>query len=185
MEPEIDDDALLVAAADDPEAFAQFYRRHVRGVLAYFRRRAPDAETAADLTAETFAAALEGRHRYTPERGPALGWLYGIARRRLIGYQRRGRVESTARRRMGMARIELSDEMLERVEAIADAELAKVDVALAALPDEQSAAIRARVLEDRGYHEIAATERVSEPAARQRVSRGLAALRARLRSQEQ
>jgi RNA polymerase sigma factor (sigma-70 family) len=185
MEPEIDDDALLVAAADDPEAFAQFYRRHVRGVLAYFRRRAPDAETAADLTAETFAAALEGRHRYTPERGPALGWLYGIARRRLIGYQRRGRVESTARRRMGMARIELSDEMLERVEAIADAELAKVDVALAALPDEQSAAIRARVLEDRGYHEIAAAARVSEPAARQRVSRGLAALRARLRSQEQ
>ena len=64
MEPEIDDDALLVAAADDPEAFAQFYRRHVRGVLAYFRRRAPDAETAADLAAETFAAALEGRHRY-------------------------------------------------------------------------------------------------------------------------
>jgi RNA polymerase sigma factor (sigma-70 family) len=184
MEPEIDDDALLVAAADDSEAFAQFYRRHVRGVLAYFRRRAPDAETAADLTAETFAAALEGRHRYTPERGPALGWLYGIARRRLIGYQRRGRVESTARRRMGMARIELTDEMLERVEAIADAELAKVDVALAALPGEQSAAIRARVLEDRGYHEIAAAERVSEPAARQRVSRGLAALRARLRSQE-
>jgi RNA polymerase sigma factor (sigma-70 family) len=183
MEPEIDDDALLVAA-DDPEAFAQFYRRHVRGVLAYFRRRAPHAETAADLTAETFAAALEGRHRYAPERGPALGWLYGIARRRLIGYQRRGRVETTARRRMGMARIELTDEMLERVEAIADAELARVDVALAALPDEQSAAVRARVLEDRGYHEIAAAERVSEPAVRQRVSRGLAALRARLRSQE-
>jgi DNA-directed RNA polymerase specialized sigma24 family protein len=80
MEPEIDDDALLVAAVDDPEAFAQFYRRHVRGVLAYFRRRAPDADTAADLTAETFAAALEGRHRYAPARGPALGWLYGIAR---------------------------------------------------------------------------------------------------------
>jgi DNA-directed RNA polymerase specialized sigma24 family protein len=86
---------------------------------------------------------------------------------------------------MGMARIELTDEMLERVEAITDAELAKVDVALAALPDEQSAAVRARVLEDRGYDEIAAAVRVSEPAARQRVSRGLAALRARLRSQEQ
>lgn len=132
MEPEIDDDALLVAAVDDPEAFAQFYRHHVRGVLAYFRRRVPDAETAADLTAETFAAALEGRRRYAPERGPAAAWLYGIARRRLIASQRRGRVERGARRRMGMARIELTDEMLERVEAIADAELARVDVALAA-----------------------------------------------------
>jgi RNA polymerase sigma factor (sigma-70 family) len=184
MEPDIDDDALLVAAVDDPEAFAQFYRRHVRGMLAYFRRRTPDAETAADLTAETFAAALEGRRRYAPERGPAAAWLYGIAKRRLIAFQRRGRVEHGARRRMGMARIELTDEMLERVEAIADAELAKVDVALAALPDDQAAAVRARVLEDRGYEEIAAAERVTEPTARQRVSRGLAALRAHLRSQE-
>ena len=138
MDPDIDDDALLVAAVEDPEAFAQFYRRHVRGMLAFFRRRTPDAETAADLTAETFAAALEGRHRYDPSRGPALGWLYGIARRRLGGYQRRGRVERGARRRMGMARVELTDEMLERVEAIADAELAQIDVALAA-----HAAIRA------------------------------------------
>jgi DNA-directed RNA polymerase specialized sigma24 family protein len=86
---------------------------------------------------------------------------------------------------MGMARIELTDEMLERVEAIADAELAKVDVALATLPADQSVAVRARVLEERGYDEIAAAERVSEPTARQRVSRGLAALRAHLRSQEQ
>ena len=183
MEPESDDDALLVAAVDDPEAFARFYRRHVRGVLAYFRRRAPDAETAADLTAETFAAALEGCHRYRPERGPALGWLYGIARRRLSGYQRHGRVARGAQRRLGMARIELTDEMLERVEAIADAQLAEVDVALAALPDDQAAAVRARVIEDRDYDEIAAAFAVTEPTARQRVSRGLATLRARLRSQ--
>jgi DNA-directed RNA polymerase specialized sigma24 family protein len=61
MEPDRDDDALLVAAADDPEAFAQFYRAHVRGVVAYFRRRVGSAELAADLTAETFAAALAGR----------------------------------------------------------------------------------------------------------------------------
>ena len=44
-------------------------------VLAYFRRRVGDAELAADLTAETFAAALEGRRRFAPERGPAAGWL--------------------------------------------------------------------------------------------------------------
>jgi hypothetical protein len=41
MEPEIDDDDLLVAAVYDPEAFAQFYRRHVRGVLAYFPAARP------------------------------------------------------------------------------------------------------------------------------------------------
>jgi hypothetical protein len=55
MEPEIDEDALLVAAVEDPEAFAQFYRRHVRGVLAYFRRRTPDAETAAERVSQPTA----------------------------------------------------------------------------------------------------------------------------------
>ena len=184
MEPDRDDDALLAAAADDPEAFARFYRLHVRGVIAYFRRRVGNAELAADLTAETFAAALAGRRRFAPERGPAAAWLYGIARRQLVTFQRRGHVERRARRRLGMARIELTDEMLERVEAIVDAELARVDVALAAQPDDQAAAVRARVLEDRGYEDIAAAERVTEPTARQRVSRGLAALRAHLRSQE-
>ena len=84
-----------------------------------------------------------------------------------------------------MARIELTDEMLERVEAVADAELAHVDVALAALPDDQRAAVHARIVEDHDYEEIAAAQSISEPAARQRVSRGLAALRARMRSQEQ
>src|SRR5512132_2945966 len=184
MEPDRDDDALLVAAGDDPEAFAAFYRAHVRGIIAYFRRRVGDAELAADLTAETFAAALAGRRRFAPERGPAAAWLYGIARRQLVTFQRRGHVERRARRRVGMARIELTDEMLERVESIADAERARVDVALAALPDDQRNAVRARVLDDRDYDEIAAAHRVSEPTARQRVSRGLAALRTRMRSLE-
>jgi RNA polymerase sigma factor (sigma-70 family) len=184
MEPDRDDDALLVAAADDPDAFARFYRRHVGGVIAYFRRGTGDAELAADLTAETFAAALAGRRRFAPERGPAAAWLYGIARRQLVTLHRRGHVERRARRRMGMARIELTDEMLERVEAIADAERARVEVALAALPDDQRAAVRARVLDGQEYDEIAAAHDVSEPTARQRVSRGLAALRTRLRSQE-
>src|SRR6185437_999703 len=120
-----------------------------------------------------------------PRRGPAAAWLYGIARRGLVTYQRRGHVERRARHRLGMARIELTDEMLERVEAVADAELAHVDVALAALPDDQRAAVHARIVEDHDYPAIAAAQAISEPAARQRVSRGLAALRARMRSQEQ
>ena len=44
------DGELLVATAGDPEAFAVFYRRHVRGVLAFFRRRVGSPEVAYDLT---------------------------------------------------------------------------------------------------------------------------------------
>ena len=185
MEPDRDDDALLVAAADDPEAFARSTACTCAASSPTSAGASASAELAADLTAETFAAALEGRRRFAPERGPAAAWLYGIARRQLVTYQRRGHVERRARHRLGMARIELTDEMLERVEAVADAELADVDVALAALPEDQRAAVRARIVEDHDYQEIAAAQAISEPAARQRVSRGLAALRARMSSQEQ
>jgi hypothetical protein len=81
------DDDLLAATRVEPEAFAVFYRRHVEALLAYFARRTRDAELAADLTAETFSAALGGAHRHRPEKGPAIAWLYGIARRPSGGYE--------------------------------------------------------------------------------------------------
>ena len=76
------DEELLAAVDGEPEAFGIFYRRHVRPLLGYFVRRTGDAELAADLCAETFAAALDGLRRFDPARGPAVAWLYGIARRR-------------------------------------------------------------------------------------------------------
>ena len=53
------DDELL--AGHDVASFALFYRRHVDAMLGFFSRRTRDAELAADLTAETFAAALAAR----------------------------------------------------------------------------------------------------------------------------
>jgi DNA-directed RNA polymerase specialized sigma24 family protein len=63
----------------EPEAFGIFYRRHVRGVLSFFRRRVRSAALAFELTAETFATALDVAPRYRPRPEPARGWLYGIA----------------------------------------------------------------------------------------------------------
>jgi RNA polymerase sigma factor (sigma-70 family) len=53
-------------------------------------------------------------------------------------------------------------------------------VALAELPPEQREAVEARVLHDREYGEIAGELSCSEAVVRQRVSRGLRALRLRL-----
>jgi DNA-directed RNA polymerase specialized sigma24 family protein len=58
------DAELLAVTAIDPEAFGAFYRRHLRAVLAYLLHRTRRPEIAADLTAETFAAALEGAPRF-------------------------------------------------------------------------------------------------------------------------
>lgn len=176
------DEDLLLAARDEPEAFALFYRRHVRALAAYFWRRSRDAETTADLTAETFAAALDGCPRFDPSRGPAIGWLYGIAHRQLGTLARRGAVEQRARRRLGMVRLELDDEELERVEAdaVLEGPQARVLEELADLPPDQRAAVEARVLHELDYAQIAIASGASELVVRKRVSRGLAALRGRL-----
>jgi RNA polymerase sigma factor (sigma-70 family) len=179
------DDDLLAATRAEPEAFAVFYRRHVHALLGYFARRTHDAELAADLTAETFAAALSGAHRHRPDKGPAIAWLYGIARRQLAHAARKGAVEDRARRRLGMAPIQLTDEALERVESLAaaDASATVLREGLAALPQDQRDAVLARVLDEEDYAEIATRARTSESVVRKRVSRGLAGLRSRLEGQ--
>jgi RNA polymerase sigma factor (sigma-70 family) len=171
------DGQLLVATATEPEAFAIFYRRHVRGMLAFFRRRVPSAEVALDLTAETFAAALESSSRYELRPEPARGWLYGIAWNKLHEAQRRGRADDAARRALGMAPIVLTDEGIKRVEALAgEPALGR----LHELPADQRDAIRGRVVDERTYEEIAGEMRCSESVVRKRVSRGLRAMRAKL-----
>ncbi|MGN6170835.1 MAG: RNA polymerase sigma factor, partial [Solirubrobacteraceae bacterium] len=49
-----------------------------------------------------------------------------------------------------------------------------------ALPDGERVAVKARIVDERGYSEIAAELRCSELVVRQRVSRGLGRLRRQL-----
>jgi RNA polymerase sigma factor (sigma-70 family) len=173
MEPR--DEDLLVG---DPEAFAAFYRRHAVTIAAFFLRRTRDRELAADLTAETFAAALQSRRRFDPARGAAVAWLYGIARHQLARALERGRVENGARRRLGIPRLAFDDEALERIEAAAaDGRVAGL---LHELPTDERDAVRARVVGEREYADIARDAATSEAVIRKRVSRGLARMRGRM-----
>ena len=172
------DEALLADARTSGAAYAAFYHRHAADLLAYFRRRTPDPETAADLTAETFAAALESLRQFDPARGPAIGWLYGIARRRYADYVRAGHAGDRARRRLGIAPLALTDEALDGIERIAAAQMhAQVSVLLDDLPESQRRALHAHVIDEEGYDAIAAREREAEATIRQRVSRALRTLR--------
>ena len=166
------DEDLLSAA--DARSFEVFYLRHVDTVLGYFARRTGDAELAADLTSETFAAALAGRRRYRPRKGAAAAWLFGIASRKLADSQRRGYAERRMCRRLGMERIDLTDADVAHIEALAES------VLLEGLPPAQADAIRAHVVDERGYDEIAGELQTSEAVVRKRVSRGLATARRRI-----
>jgi len=174
-----DDAALLAMTAERPAAFGAFYRRHERDVLRYFLASGNPAEVAADLTAETFAAALLSRARFRAELGEPRAWLFGIARHVLARSRARRRVESRARRRLAMAPIGLDDEAIARIDALAGGD-GRALALLGELPGDQRSAVEARVLHERDYREIATALRCSEQVVRKRVSRGLATLRARL-----
>jgi RNA polymerase sigma-70 factor (ECF subfamily) len=170
------DEALL--AGGDPAAFERFYLHHVEPLLGFFARRTRDPELAADLTAETFAAALASCRRYQPEAGPASAWLYGIAIHKLTDAQRRGYAERRARRRLGMERLTLDDDDYARIESLAEA--AGATALLDGLAPDQRDAVRRHVLEDRSYADIAASLDTTETVVRKRVSRGLTAIRERM-----
>src|SRR5262249_44732194 len=114
----------------------------------------------------------------------AAAWLFTIAHNTLATSVRRRRVEAEARLRLGIRdAVSFADEELDQVEALAS-DRRWLDDLLARLSREQAQAIRARVLDERDYPEIAAELATSELVIRKRVSRGLATLRRELSKQE-
>jgi RNA polymerase sigma-70 factor (ECF subfamily) len=169
---------LLRASRDGRGGFDAFYRRHRDAVLSFHARRVAEPELAADLTAETFAAALLAVHdhdRGLPE--VPLAWLFTIAHRKLIDSYRRGQVEDAARRRLSLEPIVIEDEDIARIEKTAQATDAATELARC-LPAEQYQALLARVIDEREYADIAGELNCSKSVVRMRVSRALNTLRA-------
>jgi len=152
------------------------YGHYFKPILAFMARRVQDSDAAFDLTAETFGQAFASRHRFrgsTDEEAAA--WIYRIASRQLARYRRRGTAQLQA---IGRLQIELPALDAERRAAIE--ELADLDgvrealrAGLAQLSRAQREALGLRVLDDLPYLEVAERLKITEQAARARVSRGL------------
>jgi RNA polymerase sigma-70 factor (ECF subfamily) len=173
-----DDEALLTARAvgQAGPSFAAFYERHERLVVAFHLRRVRDPEAAADLTAETFAQALASRERFVPDGpGSAARWLYGIAGNVLRRSFRAAAVERRKVQRLRLDRPSLDDAALAAIEA-AGADEAVLH-ALESLPVNQREVVRAAILDDHSYDDIAQRLSLKPATVRKRVSRGLATLR--------
>lgn len=178
-EESLDGDLLSATVAGESEAFAVFYRRYLPRVAGLLMRQTHDREVSADLAAEVFAAVLlaAGRFRRS-ESDSAWPWVCGIAQNKLRESRRRGQVEDRARRRLCLEPEVLDDVDLRRIEELG--EDTEVLALLDGLPGRQRNAVRARVLQERDYADIAAELRCSEMVVRQQVSRGLTRLRVQL-----
>ena len=171
---------LLPLDADD---ISRLYRRHARTLVTFFARRTYDAQIAVELTAETFATAVEDRESFRGSGDDvATAWLYAIARHQLSGWFRHARVERDALERLGMTPPALSDSEYERIDELAGMAQLRADVAagLDELTDDHRTALRCRIIEERSYEDVAAQLGVSEQVARARVSRGVRALAAKV-----
>jgi RNA polymerase sigma-70 factor (ECF subfamily) len=129
--------AAITRSRDDPPAFAVVYRACSRNVLLFLTRRTYDPEVALELTAETFARAFALRRRFKGEVDAEVeAWLYGIARRQLWRWFRRGRVERKALDALEMQVPAMPEDEGQRVEELAGLRdiRAAIAVELARLP---------------------------------------------------
>lgn len=171
---------LIRAARREPAAFEALFERHAMALRQWLFAQTGDASVSHDLLAETFAQAWRDRRRFRGEdERSGVAWLYGIARHLVSQHHKRGRIETTGRRRLGMATVTRDDGGIEELPSRLDAhELsAAVREAFAGLTAGQRAAIGYRVIEELSYEEVAARLRCSPVSARARVFRGLQSMR--------
>ncbi|MEV4422705.1 RNA polymerase sigma factor [Patulibacter sp. NPDC049589] len=174
------DAELLHDTLDPVETFAAFYRRHVDAILRLCAARGVDADTAADVTSDTFLAALIHRATYDATYPDARLWLVSIAARKLIDRHRQTAGDRHRRDALLATAPRPTDRDRDAYAALADDTGGRALDVLGDLPQSQQDAIRQRVLDDRRYADIAADLGLSEQATRQQVSRGLARLRSQL-----
>jgi RNA polymerase sigma-70 factor (ECF subfamily) len=170
-----DETALLERARRDPEAFGEFYERTHRIVLRFFLLRTACPTTAADLSAETFAAALRSIGRYDPALGAPRTWLLAIADNLHKQYLRREAVGHRTRQRLRVRYVVDDTLDTDRIDALVDFQplLERIVDALDALPDGTRDAVILRVVDQLPYDRIADKLGCTVGAARVRVSRGL------------
>lgn len=168
------DAELLRRARRDPDALGELYLRHRAAMYAWFRGRVAES-AASELTAELFAQVALHAARFRDEvDGSAAPWLYGIAKNLVRRYYEQGRVEETARRRLGMP-LQSYEHDFEDVEERVSAGALRGDLAsaLGTLSADQRRALELRVVDELSYPEVAAMLGCSEVAARIRVMRAL------------
>jgi RNA polymerase sigma factor (sigma-70 family) len=155
------------------ETAERAFRRHYAQVFRYVRRRSQTHGQAEDVTQDVFVDAARALDRSVAS-APLLAWLYTVAQRRLTDEaRRRGRAPLPApAAALQSVPTPVSEYGPEVARAIAEA--------VTHLPDGQRRVVVLKLLEGRGFAEIAVTVGATEAACKMRFVRGLESLREQL-----
>jgi RNA polymerase sigma factor (sigma-70 family) len=161
--------------AQERERIAVIVRREESRLRHFIRRRVADPRDAEDILQDVFAELVEANSLLMPIEHVS-GWLFRVARNRIIDLFRRKKGE----------RLEL-EELLPSADAGPDAELARatlleeLEEAIADLPAEQRDIFVAHELEGKSFKEMAAETGVSINTLLSRKRYAVLHLRERLR----
>ena len=162
---------MKAKASASAEDFAEAAKRHLDDVHAFLVYLTGDRAVAEDLTAETFARALERWHRYDPRRSGARTWLCQVARSAALDHFR---AEDRRRRREGRYAVAELRESAEPVfgEGLSPA----LERALAQLSAAEREVVALRIVLELDGEGAARVLGISTTACSTRLSRALAKL---------
>ncbi|HEV7678093.1 MAG TPA: sigma-70 family RNA polymerase sigma factor [Candidatus Dormibacteraeota bacterium] len=164
---------MILAAQRDRAAFTPLYERYVDQIYAYAYSLTHHRELAEDVTAATFARAMEELPRFEWRGVPYSAWLYRVAANLVARDKRRpGWIELSPHLRDG-------EESPEEQAARHDRD-AHIRAAVADLPADQRQAVVLRFGGDMRNKEIAAIMGRSEGAVKLLTFRAMTTLRRRL-----
>lgn len=180
-----DEPLMLRVQAGDESAFEELVRRYQAPLLRVARSKLGPCAAAEDVVQECFLAVYAGRASFNP-RFAFRTWLWTILLnlcKRHYARARRRSLESLQTPDGGCP-AEPHTEQSGYHAAVQSEEAARLDAALAHLPEVQADAIRLRFHAELTFDEIAATMQCSVSGAKQRVRHGLEALTRRLQPVE-
>jgi len=177
-------------APEQDQRITEVVKREQSRLLSFIRRRVPDPSDAEDILQEVFYELVEANRLLMPI-DHVTGWLFRVARNRIVDLFRKKKPESVNK----AARDEAEDEegltledLLPSPDAGPDALYARrvlldeVALALSELPQEQREVFIAHELEGRSFKELAAATGVSVNTLLSRKRYAVLHLRERLRS---
>lgn len=162
----------IVAAQHDRSAFGPIYERYVDQIYAYVLMLTRDTHRAEDVTAATFAKAIEEIPRFEWRGVPYSAWLYRVAGN-LVSHNRRRREWIQLPANMVADATDPADLVVEEERGV------EVRSAVASLPDDQRRAVMLRFGGGLRNAEIAEIMQRSEGAVKLLTFRALTTLRGR------
>lgn len=171
------DNALIVAAASDAEAFGHLYDRYLPQVFAYVASRLPCRTEAEDVTSDVWMKITRNIKRFSPKRKESVpAWIFAIARNAITDAHRKRReyVDIDINELPEMQ----SEERLPGSALDARQKFLALQTRIDALPAMQARCLRLRFYAGLRNKEIAQLEGIQEKTVAAHMSRALESVRA-------